>query len=343
MRAGFGGLAWPARSWQAVGDFMRVGVLAAGVWLAMSAASFAQAGQVFGLAGKSRDDINFVRAAQGCAEEARKFGDQCEHLGGTGAAQVRLQDQALREAIKRPVVGLAVSVIRSDYLAKGALAEAARQRIPVITFDSDLDAAFQPLRRSYVGPDNRAFGRQLGAQAQIAHPGGGLVCLMSGEAHAPNLAQRLQGVREALSGNPAWPPGARLHGEGGWREAERCPWLNGDDPQRALKQLKTALTELQVDAVISVGAWPLSNLDAYRQAMTALKHSHLDANKSVIIAVGTVTPEQQALLRDGLVHALVSIDFAEMGRAVYASLKKAVNGQPLAPFVYTNTLVYTRD
>lgn len=299
-------------------------------------------GLVFGISGKSANDVNFAAAWKGCADEARKHGDTCLQLSAGNTAQARLQDAAIVEALSRPLAGLAVSVTNSGYLAESSLTQAAQKKVPVITFDSDLEPQHGHLRRAYVGPDNIEFGGKLASAAQASHPRGGVVCLLSGNIKDPNLNQRLLGVRRALSGDPALPPGTRLSGQGGWREADRCPWYNEDDHQRAVKQMVMALTEMKVDVVISVGHWPLVDLKRYREAVEPLKSGMLQANQDIIIGVGEVSAERLALLNGELLRAYASIDFTEMGREAYREMKALATGNQLRPVTYTATVVHSR-
>lgn len=299
-------------------------------------------GLVFGISGKSANDVNFAAAWKGCADEARRHGDTCLQLSAGNTAQARAQDAAIVEALLRPLAGLAVSVTNSGYLAESSLALAAQKKVPVITFDSDLEPEHRHLRRAYVGPDNVEFGAKLASAAQASHPGGGVVCLLSGNIKDPNLNERVLGVRRALSRNPALPPGTRLSGQGGWHEADRCPWYNEDDHVRAVKQMVIALTEMKVDAVISVGHWPQVDIKRFREAVEPLKPALLQARQDIIIGVGEISAERLALLNAELLRAYASIDFTEMGREAYREMKALASGKQLAPITYTATVVYSR-
>lgn len=297
--------------------------------------------QIFALAGKSTGDPNFIRAWQGCAEEAQLQGDRCLHLGAPGAAQARQQDAAILVALKKPLAGLAVSVTHSALLAEGALKQAAAQRVPVITFDSDLEPAHRALRLGYVGPDNLAFGRQLGLAARASHPRGGLVCILT-DAKDPNLQQRLWGVRQALSQQADVPAGERLQGQGGWTEPARCPWQSGDNTPRAVKQVSLSLQDMQADVVISVGHWPVMDVPLFRAAIEPLKAGMAERGQAILVAVGQPDEAQLNLLRDGLVQAYASIDFMTMGREAYRQMKRLAQGSAIAPATATPTVLVQR-
>ncbi|BBO80865.1 hypothetical protein DSCO28_14310 [Desulfosarcina ovata subsp. sediminis] len=84
----------------------------------MKSFAFAE-GLTFGLVAKSVNDGNFIDAWKGCNEAAKRSGDECVLLGGKGAAQLRLQEVTIREAIQtKRFDALAISVIRSDFVAR---------------------------------------------------------------------------------------------------------------------------------------------------------------------------------------------------------------------------------
>lgn len=292
------------------------------------------AGMVFGLAGKRVDDANFQAAWRGCEAEARRQGDRCLHLGEPGPANVRVQDAAIRQALEEGLHGLAVSVTHSAYLAEHGLARARADGVPVVTFDSDLDASHQALRRSYIGPDNEAFGRTLGDLVRQRLPRGGKVCLMSADAHDPNLDLRLKGVRRSL-GQDASAGAAPLRGQGGWTELARCPWFNGDQPERARRQMVLSLDTLKADALISVGHWPVADVAAYEAAIQGLAPRKENAGEAVFIGIGTMTAGQVLLLRRGLLGGAVELDFDAMGRAAYLAMKRLAGGGRVDAFVRT--------
>jgi ribose transport system substrate-binding protein len=295
---------------------------------------------VFGLAGKSATDPNFVAAWHGCADEARKHGDRCVYIGTQGPAHFRTQDSAILEALDRKLDGLAVSITNSEWLAGSSLQKAADRKVPVVTFDSDLAPGRSYLRRSYVGPDNVAFGRQLGLIAKRLRPQGGQVCFMSADPYSPNLNERILGARQHLEDNPLISKDNKLSGKAGWQETSRCPWYNGDDSLRAGAQTAQALTKQSADLVISVGAWPVVDEAQYRRAMAPLRDELASGRKQVIIGIGEVAPAQMALLKEGLVHAYVSIDFTQMGRMAYLQLKRLATGRTVSEVVRTDTRIY---
>lgn len=299
---------------------------AASLGLAVCLAASAQAGQTFALVSKSLDDPNFADTAQGCQEAARQQGDQCLHLGPAGPANARRQATALEQALQsRRFAAMAVSVVNSS-----ALGEVVRKSapVPLITFDSPFARKEAALSQSYVGTDNLAFGRDLARLARQQRPQGGSICMM-GDLHDPNLALRMHAVRQELSGDAAFPEGRRLNGEAGWTEPARCPWSSGDESHRALGELSITLQDIRPDVFLAVGHWPLVDPAAYRKAVTPFRKAVTGHEPVIIVGVGRVTPELQALLKERLVHGLVSINFPELGRRSYQVMRALANGAPV--------------
>ncbi|MGC4078396.1 MAG: substrate-binding domain-containing protein [Rubrivivax sp.] len=284
-------------------------------------------GQVYGLAGKSTDDPNYVAAWRGCAAEAQLWGDRCNAVGAPGPARARAQDAAIVGALQHGLAGLAVAVTNSRYLGESALALATRRGVPVVTIDSDVEPAQRALRHIYIGPDHEEIGRQLAALLAARRPDGGQLCVLAGDTHDPGVTARITALRRSLAQDPKLPEGARLAGEHGWREVARCPWFNGDDAQRALRQLEFAFREEQADVVVSLGAWPFTQPSRYRAAVRTLVTR--GNGRVVVAATGALAPEQKALLAEGLVHGFVSLDYELMGRYAYRSMKRLATGHPV--------------
>lgn len=290
----------------------------------------------FALVAKSVDDRNFVAAWRGCAEEALRFGDVCLLVGGSGATDPRFQALAIDEALKAGrFAGLAISVTASALVAKAVQLA----KVPIITFDSPFDAKDEHLSLAYVGIDNLAFGRDLAAIANRLRPQGGSLCLMT-SANDKNLALRVWGVRQSLSGNRQIPDGQRLNGEGGWTELKRCPWNSADQLERAERELAVTLKDLKPDVFIAVGHWPVVDTTRYRAAVAPYREDLVSKARLMIVATGKISAEQLALLDERLVHGYVSIDFEQIGRHCYRLMRAAVDGKPLAPWLADQTAIH---
>ena len=79
-----------------------------------------------------------------------------------------------------------------------ALIDAAAKRTLIFTQDSD---APQTNRVCYIGTDNVEAGRQAGQLIREAIPEGGSIMLFVGKLDARNAQERIQGIKEALTGS----------------------------------------------------------------------------------------------------------------------------------------------
>ena len=89
--------------------------------------------------------------------------------------------------------GVSISVSDVSVITP-AIGRAVEAGIPVITFDSD---AQESKREAYIGTDNYAFGIELGKLLDQLAPTGGTYGILA--ASAPNVVQRVEGVRERLA------------------------------------------------------------------------------------------------------------------------------------------------
>ena len=228
------------------------GAVAVGALLAtMSIASAADA-YTFALVPKNTNNPFFDQALAGCkkAEKELNGAVKClyigpgEHGGGDEEAQI------VADLITKKVDGIAVSPANAPAMAN-ALQGAAAAKIPVLTWDSDLLPKDKAERLAYVGTHNYDIGVNIAKLVMQIKPKGGTICIQSGGAAAANHNERMQGIRDTLSGTKsAELPGVRLTGQNGWKEADGCPLYTDDDFARAVQQMEDIL-----------GKYP--NLDAF--------------------------------------------------------------------------------
>jgi len=91
-----------------------------------------------------------------------------------------------------------------------------------------------------------------------------------------------------------------------------------------------------------MGQFPVLDPALFRSAVEPLRERLQHNTQDIVVATGELTPEQRALLRDGLVRAYASIDFTEMGRAAYRSMKQLAEGQDVAAVTRTGFLIQQR-
>jgi ribose transport system substrate-binding protein len=303
--------------------------VAAAALLVMSAGAQAQGKKyTFALVPKNMNNPFFDQARDGCkkAEKESNGSIECLYIGpgehGGGDEQV----QVVNDLIAKKVDGIAVSPSNSAAMAR-ALEGAKKAGIPVLTWDSDLLEKDKALRTAYVGTYNYDIGVNLAKLAMPLKPQGGTICIQSGGAAASNHNERMQGIRDTLSGaKSAAAPGTRLTGQNGWREIEGCPLYTDDDFPRAVQQMEDILGKNpQLDAFIPTGGFPQFIPQAYRRV--AEKHKARIENGSLALIVADTLPVQMDLMKAGLSRGQVGQRPFEMGYKTMFFLKDMKDGK----------------
>jgi ribose transport system substrate-binding protein len=304
--------------------------VAAMALLAMGASATAQGKKyVFALVPKNMNNPFFDQARDGCkkAEKESNGTIECMYIGpgehGGGDEQV----QVVNDLIAKKVDGIAVSPANAAAMGK-ALEGAKKAGIPVLTWDSDLLDKDKALRVAYVGTYNYEIGVNLAKLAQQLKPKGGTICIQSGGAAAANHNERMQGIRDTLSGKKsAASPGDKLTGQNGWTEIAGCPLYTDDDFPRSVQQMEDILNKYpQLDAFIPTGGFPQFIPQAYRKV--AEKHKARIDNGSLALVVADTLPVQIELLKAGLSKGQVGQRPFEMGYKTMLFLKDMKDGKP---------------
>ena len=274
---------------------------------------------------KAMNNPFFDFTRDGCLAEAKKLGNvECTYKGPI-EHEPATQAQIIQDFITSKVDGLAISV--SDTAAMTKTIEAATAAgIPVITFDSDAPGS---KRITYLGTDNKEFGVALGKMLLKLRPEGGKYAMVSGGPGAANLAERVDGVREALKGSK-------------WVEVSGSPTFCNDDMALADQQmddLKTATPDLA--AIVPVGGWPMFAPEAYKVFATKYKKD-MDAGKFTLVVADTL-PVQIQFLKDGLANALVGQRPYEMGVKAMDTLLAIKKGEKVPDVIHTGLDLVTKD
>jgi ribose transport system substrate-binding protein len=321
------------------------GVVTATILAAAATGAGAQGKKyIFALVPKNMNNPFFDQARDGCkkAEKESNGTIECMYIGpgehGGGEEQVQVVD----DLIAKKVDGIAVSP--SNAAAMGKALEAAKKAgIPVLTWDSDLLDKDKALRIAYVGTHNYEIGVNLAKQAQTIKPSGGTICIQSGGAAAANHNERMQGIRDTLSGKKsAAAPGERLTGQNGWTEVDGCPLYTDDDFPRSVQQMEDILGKYpKLDAFVPTGGFPQFIPQAYRRV--AEKYKARLADGSLALVVADTLPVQLDLLKAGLSQAQVGQRPFEMGYKTMFFLKDIKEGKqgPADP-TYTGLDVCTQ-
>lgn len=146
---------------------------------------------------KSLNNPYWVEAKKGMEAGMAEIGVKAEFLGpdtDDAAKQVAIFESILA---KKPL-GIAVSP-NDPSSVKDVIARATEMGIPVISWDGPVpDSAVL----GYVGTDNVAAGEQEGEALAKAIGNKGKVAVIIGNLGAPNLNQRLEGLKKALAKYP---------------------------------------------------------------------------------------------------------------------------------------------
>ncbi|WP_319582294.1 substrate-binding domain-containing protein [uncultured Pseudodesulfovibrio sp.] len=288
-------------------------------------------GRLFFVVAKSESDLNFVRVYNAAKAEAEVHGDRVVLTGGKGKAHFRIQDESIREALRQSPNGLAVSVLRSEYLVENSFRQVHETGTPVVTFDSDFSEPYRSMRAGYIGTDNVELGRELARQAQKLRPQGGVAVILTGGLDDTNLNDRISGVRQQLVSGDA---GSR------WSLHARSPIPCRDNYEQALAQLRNMLDDPEVNVIISVGWWA-EMAEGYASLVENYR-AQLSRGDKVLVFAGA-HPKQRELFAQRLSHVNIGLDFEEMGRLVYKYLVRLDKGRTIPEVTYTPMDILSQD
>jgi ribose transport system substrate-binding protein len=319
------------------------GAVAGGALFAAMTAASAADSYTFALVPKSMNNPFFDQALAGCkkAEKELNGAVKClyigpgEHGGGDEEAQI------VADLIAKKVDGIAVSVANAPAIA-AALQGAGAAKIPVLTWDSDLLPKDKALRLAYVGTHNYDIGTNLAKLAMQIKPKGGTICIQSGGAAAANHNERMQGIRDTLSGTKsAESPGVRLTGQNGWTEVAGCPLYTNDDFPLAVQQMEDLLGKYpNLDAFIPTGGFGQFIPDANEKVAT--KYKDKIASGALALVVADTLPIQIEAMKKGLSSGQVGQRPFDMGYKAMYFLKDIKDGKaPPADPTYTGLDVCT--
>ena len=293
------------------------------------AAVGAQAKFTFALVPKNMNNPFFDQARDGCkkAEAESNGAFECMYIGpgehGGGDEQV----QIVQDLVAKKVDGIAVAVANAAAMTV-ALQAAKDAGIPVLTWDSDMLPENKDLRLAYIGTHNYEIGTNLATLAMKIKPKGGTVCIQSGGAAAANHNERMQGIRDVLSGTKsAASPGDPLTGQNGWTEIAGCPLYTNDDFPLSVQQFEDIMAKNpKLDAFIPTGGFPQFVPDANRAAVE--KYKSLIADKSLALVVADTLPVQIDQMKEGYSLGQVGQRPFEMGYMTMKAFADMKDGKP---------------
>ena len=279
----------------------------------------------FAVVPKAINNPFFDVARDRCLKRAKELGNvECIYKGPI-EHEPATQAQIIQDFITQKVDGLAISVADVAAMSK-SIDAATAAGIPVITFDADAPGS---KRLAYIGTNNKDFGLALGKQLLQLKPEGGKYAVVSGGPGAKNLAERVDGVREALKGSK-------------WTEVAGSPTFCNDDPALAVQQmadLRTATPDLA--AIVPVGGWPMFAPEGYK-AFVNKNRKDIDAGKLTLVVADTLKMQLE-LLRDGYSNALTGQRPFEMGEKAMDTLLAIKKGEKVPEVIYTGLDLVTKD
>jgi ribose transport system substrate-binding protein len=163
----------------------------------------ATGGVTFAIIPKMLDNPVFTLAQRGAEKAAREIGGITIEFNGSRTGVPAEQAEVIRTMTEKRVAGMAISVVDAAAV-RDVINQAVDQGIPVICFDSDCPDS---KRRTFTSVDNKRVGSELAARLVETVGGAGKmqgeVAVLSGQATAPNLLDRVAAARMELAKYPS--------------------------------------------------------------------------------------------------------------------------------------------
>ncbi|MFI5227482.1 MAG: substrate-binding domain-containing protein [Gemmatimonadales bacterium] len=202
-----------------------------------------------------------------------------------------IQAQRIAEAVNGGANAILLSASDAGKLI-GAVNEAVKRGVPVMTFDSDVAGSN---RFSFYGGDDAQMGKQVMQELAKQMNGKGKIAILAGNQNAPNLQKRVQGVKDEAKNYP----GITI----------LSTFYHAETPQDAAAEVlraKNAYPDIQGWAMI--GGWAL---------FTDALLKDLDASKVKIVSVDAI-PAELPYVDKGLAPVLLAQPVFDWG---YVSVK----------------------
>jgi ribose transport system substrate-binding protein len=257
-------------------------------------------GLTIAMIAKSTTNPIFVSARKGAETAAKelseKHGVPVEIVWMTPDHEdAEVQALAVAQAVKDRASAILISCSDADKLT-GAINAAVDRGVPVMTFDSD---AAESKRFAFYGVDDEKLGRMVMRELAALLRKKGSVAILAGNAAAPNLRKRVDGVTKEAALNP----GIKIVGTFNHPETAR-------DAAAEVIAVQTANPQIQGWAMI--GGWAL---------FTPRLTKDLDPQKVKVVAVNAL-PAQLAFVESGLAPVLLALPTFDWG---YVSVQRIVD------------------
>ena len=249
---------------------------------------------------KSTTNPIFVSARKGAETAAKELAEKhavpIEIIWMTPDHEdAQVQAVAIAQAAKDRVSAILISCSDAEQVT-GAINDAVDRGVPVMTFDSD---AAGSKRFAFYGVDDEKLGRTVMRELAAQMRKQGAVAILGGNADAPNLRKRVDGVRKEA----ALSPGIKIVGTFNHKETAR---------DAAEEVIRTQTANPQIRGWAMIGGWAL---------FTPRLMKELDPQKVTVVAVNAL-PAQLAFVESGLAPVLLALPTYNWG---YVSVQRIVD------------------
>ncbi len=207
----------------------------------------------------------------------------------------QIQAVAIAQAVKDRASAILISCSDTDRVT-GAINDAVERGVPVMTFDSDAPGS---KRFAFYGVDDEKLGRSVMRELAAQLRNKGSVAILGGNADAPNLRKRVDGVKKEAALNP----GIKIVGTFNHSETAR---------DAAEEVISAQAANPQIQGWAMIGGWAL---------FTPRLMKELDPQKVKVVAVNAL-PAQLAFVENGLAPVLLALPTFNWG---YVSVQHIVN------------------
>jgi ribose transport system substrate-binding protein len=248
-------------------------------------------------------------AKRGVEKAQKEHPDYSMEVVITGQATAAEQRRELDDLLARGVSGVSISAIDP----KNSTAEFNKVAAKAALFTTDSDAP-QSNRAVYIGTDNVAAGRQAGEEIKKALPKGGKIMMFVGTMDADNARERVQGIKDVLSGGNIQILDIRT---------------DGVDFAKAKSNVQDALAKGGVDCLVGLYSYNTP------QIYSAVK----DAGKVGSVKIVGFDEDPQTLrgVADGTIQSTIVQQPFEFGYQSMVDMIKYINGDK--SFIPQNKLI----
>ena len=234
------------------------------------------------------------------------------------AKQISLVEQCISDGVS----GIALAPLDKEALTE-VVAKAAKNKIPVLIFDSALKGTPGKDFISIVGIDNKKAGKIAGEHLAKLLGGKGKVVMLRVVAGQPNITNREEGFLEAIAKHK------------GIHLIEKNLFVSGTAEETMDESMKIADKLKEADGIFC----------SYEQStmgmLFALRNINL-AGKIKFVGFDTPAPAVEAL-KKGEINALVTQDPARMGFYCVKTIVDYIHGKKVPPKIDIDVRVVTRE